>query len=122
MLLVQRLLENTARGPGWGKATCMCTKTLPHQPARDMLSMGTDLVTEATVFRRSLKADLQGLQQPHLPSPSAGGAVVWSAPFFETQHTAKARKQGYWADYHQTTAISGQWIPNCLWAGKDGGR
>lgn len=43
----------------------------------------------------------------HLPSPSVGGAVPWSALFFETQHTAKARKWGYWAYCHQTTAASG---------------
>lgn len=86
------MLGNTARGPAWTKARC--TKSPPHQTARDTVSMGTDLVTKVTIFR-SLTADLQGPQQAHLPSPSAGGAVPWSAPFFETQHTAKARKQGY---------------------------
>lgn len=59
---------STARRPAQGK-TASCTTCPPHCRAR---------------------------QQTHSPSPSAGGALLWSALFFDTQQTAKARKQGYW--------------------------
>lgn len=72
-----------------------CTTSHPHQTARERISTRTDLATEGTIFR-SLRVDLSKGHATDSPSPSAGGAVLWSAPFFETQHTAKARKQGYW--------------------------
>lgn len=80
----------------------------PAQTAGETISTQTDLATEGTIFW-SLRADLwRTTQQAYLPSPSVGGAVPWSAVFFETQHTAKARKWGYWAFCHQTRATSGQ--------------
>lgn len=70
-----------------------CTISHPHQTVGGVSSR-TDRATEGTIFR-----SLVVLSKGHAtdsPSPSAGGAVLWSAPFLETQHTAKARKQGYW--------------------------